>query len=174
MRGFDPDGLLMLGRPADHVRDLHGVRRRRPVDIFVTTSQHKIPPENGGDPLAARYLWWTPVPPAGPPTWSSPSRRRRWWHGPRFDGQVTFVTGGHGASGGRRSSDWAKGARVTFCDLDADVSERSAAEIGERHALLPLRPHPRGKVAAVVSAHAGRVERHHLLINDAGVNTNST
>ena len=50
----------------------------------------------------------------------------------RFDGRAAFVTGG--ARGiGRATVERlvSEGARVAFCDVDADVGEQTAAEIGQ-------------------------------------------
>jgi len=91
----------------------------------------------------------------------------------RFDGRVAFVTGG--ARGiGRATVERlvSEGARVAFCDLDADVSEQTAAEIGQDARFYACDIAEEQQVADAVSRARSELGDVTVLVNNAGVNAN--
>jgi NAD(P)-dependent dehydrogenase (short-subunit alcohol dehydrogenase family) len=91
----------------------------------------------------------------------------------RFEGRVAFVTGGArgiGRATVERLVD--EGASVAFCDLDGEVGEQTAAEIGPQTRFYRCDIADEQQIAdAVARAHAdlGVVT---VLVNNAGVNAN--
>jgi len=91
----------------------------------------------------------------------------------RFDGRVAFVTGG--ARGiGRATVERlvSEGARVAFCDLDADVGEQTAAEVGNGTRFHVCDIADEHEVAEAVSSTRGEFGDVTVLVNNAGVNAN--
>jgi NAD(P)-dependent dehydrogenase (short-subunit alcohol dehydrogenase family) len=90
----------------------------------------------------------------------------------RFDAAVALVTGG--ARGiGRATVErlTAEGAAVMFCDVDADVGERTAAEIpGSRFQQCDVADEE--AVGALVARCADELGPVTILVNNAGVNAN--
>jgi NAD(P)-dependent dehydrogenase (short-subunit alcohol dehydrogenase family) len=91
----------------------------------------------------------------------------------RFDGRVAFVTGG--ARGiGRATVERlvSEGARVAFCDVDADVGEQTAAEIGQDARFYACDIAEEQHVADAVSRARSDLGDVTVLVNNAGVNAN--
>ena len=91
----------------------------------------------------------------------------------RFDGRVAFVTGGaHGIGRATVERLASEGARVAFCDLDADVSEQTADEIGHGVRFYACDIAEEQQVADAVSHARSELGDVTVLVNNAGVNAN--
>ena len=91
----------------------------------------------------------------------------------RFDGHVAFVTGG--ARGiGRATVErlMREGARVAFCDLDADVGEQTAADIGQGVCFYACDLADEQQIADAVAHTRADLGDVTVLVNNAGVNAN--
>lgn len=91
----------------------------------------------------------------------------------RLDGRVAFVTGG--ARGiGRATVErlLSEGARVAFCDVDADVGEQTAAEIGGESRFYACDITSEAQVADAVERAKAELGDVTVLVNNAGVNAN--
>jgi NAD(P)-dependent dehydrogenase (short-subunit alcohol dehydrogenase family) len=91
----------------------------------------------------------------------------------RFDGRVAFVTGGARGIGRATVERLAsEGAHVAFCDLDADVGERTASEIGRDVRSYACDIADEQQVADAVSQACRDFGDVTVLVNNAGVNAN--
>lgn len=91
----------------------------------------------------------------------------------RFDGHVAFVTGGARGIGRATVERMAsEGARVAFCDIDAEVGERTAAEIGGHVRFYPCDLADESQVADAISRTRADLGDVSVLVNNAGVNAN--
>jgi NAD(P)-dependent dehydrogenase (short-subunit alcohol dehydrogenase family) len=91
----------------------------------------------------------------------------------RFEGRVAFVTGGARGIGRATVERLAsEGARVAFCDVDADVGEQAAAEIGQGVRFHACDIADEQQVADAVSGARGELGDVTVLVNNAGVNAN--
>jgi NAD(P)-dependent dehydrogenase (short-subunit alcohol dehydrogenase family) len=91
----------------------------------------------------------------------------------RFDGRIAFVTGG--ARGiGRATVERLveEGARVAFCDIDADVGEQAAAELGEQTRFYPCDIADEQQIADAVGRTRADLGDVTVLVNNAGINAN--
>ncbi len=91
----------------------------------------------------------------------------------RFDGQVAFVTGGArgiGQATVKRLVD--EGARVAFCDVDTDVGEQAAAEIGEQVRFYQCDIAHEDQIADAIARTGVELGEATVLVNNAGVNAN--
>jgi NAD(P)-dependent dehydrogenase (short-subunit alcohol dehydrogenase family) len=91
----------------------------------------------------------------------------------RFAGRVAFVTGGARGIGRATVERLANdGARVAFCDVDADVGELAAAEVGQGVRFYACDIAVEQEVAAAVSRTQDELGDVTVLVNNAGVNAN--
>ena len=91
----------------------------------------------------------------------------------RFDGEVALVTGG-GRGIGRATVERlvAEGARVAFCEIDADVGQATAEEIGQGVRCYPCDVAQEDQVADVAARTQADLGDVTVLVNNAGVNAN--
>lgn len=91
----------------------------------------------------------------------------------RFDGRVALVTGGARGIGRatveRLVSD---GARVAFCDLDVEVGNRTAAEIGGEVRFVECDVTDEDRIADMVALTRRELGEVTVLVNNAGINAN--
>lgn len=91
----------------------------------------------------------------------------------RFDGRVALVTGGARGIGRatveRLVSD---GARVAFCDLDVEVGNRAAAEIGGEVRFVECDVTDEDRIADMVALTRRELGEVTVLVNNAGINAN--
>ncbi|MGH9270131.1 MAG: SDR family NAD(P)-dependent oxidoreductase [Ilumatobacteraceae bacterium] len=91
----------------------------------------------------------------------------------RFDSEVALVTGGARGIGRATVERFvAEGAAVMFCDVDADVGARTAAEIGPQCRFQRCDVGVEDQVAELVASCAGELGPITILVNNAGVNAN--
>jgi len=91
----------------------------------------------------------------------------------RFDGRVAFVTGGARGIGRATVARLAgEGARVAFCDLDADVGEQTAHDVGHGVRFYACDLADEQQIADAISLTRGDLGDVTLLVNNAGVNAN--
>ncbi len=91
----------------------------------------------------------------------------------RFESDVVLVTGGARGIGRATVERFvAEGAHVMFCDVDADVGERAAAEIGVRCRFQRCDVGVEEQVAELVARCARELGPVTILVNNAGVNAN--
>ena len=91
----------------------------------------------------------------------------------RFDGRVAFVTGGARGIGRATVERLAsEGARVAFCDVDADVGEQTATEIGDTVRFYAGDVADEQQVADAVARTRAELGDVTVLVNNAGVNAN--
>jgi NAD(P)-dependent dehydrogenase (short-subunit alcohol dehydrogenase family) len=91
----------------------------------------------------------------------------------RFEGRVAFVTGGARGIGRATVERLAsEGARVAFCDVDADVGEQTAAEIGHDVRFHTCDIADEQQIAEAVSRTQEEFGNVTVLVNNAGVNAN--
>ena len=91
----------------------------------------------------------------------------------RFDGRVAFVTGGARGIGRATVERLAgEGARVAFCDVDADVGEQTAHEVGHGVRFYACDLADEQQIADAVSHTRSDLGDVTVLVNNAGVNAN--
>ncbi len=91
----------------------------------------------------------------------------------RFDGRTALVTGGARGIGRATVERLAtEGASVVFCDIDGDVGERAASEIGGSVRFYVCDIGVEDEVAALVERCSAELGPATVLINNAGVNAN--
>jgi NAD(P)-dependent dehydrogenase (short-subunit alcohol dehydrogenase family) len=91
----------------------------------------------------------------------------------RFDGRSAFVTGGARGIGRATVERLAsEGARVAFCDVDSDVGEQAAAEIGQGVRFFACDIADEQQVGDAISQARGELGDITVLVNNAGVNAN--
>jgi 3-oxoacyl-[acyl-carrier protein] reductase len=88
----------------------------------------------------------------------------------RLQNKVCLITGGAAGIGKATAVKFvAEGARVVICDLNEEVGQRTAAELGQSTTFYPVNVAERQAVQAWVDEVAGRYGRIDVLVNNAGL-----
>jgi NAD(P)-dependent dehydrogenase (short-subunit alcohol dehydrogenase family) len=90
-----------------------------------------------------------------------------------LDGEIAIITGGSRGIGRATVEVFvAHGASVVFCDLDADLGQSVAREVGDRARFIAADVSVESDVAAVAQACTEAFGPASVLVNNAGVNAN--